>query len=158
MRAGRDRRIRTSASGSQRPLPCAAWLCLRVAAPILWRGRRHHGFFLLISVLWSMLSFTYPNPIMGRLHPRLLALRTWRIVPCWECGAADTPTAQRSRFNLHFACHHYLQRGNFGGAGLESNQRSRASTLCTTTMLPLHITAGLSHYRRAPFLRAPDRG
>ena len=28
-----------------------------------------------------------------------------------------TPTAQRVRFNLHFACHHYLQRGNFGGTG-----------------------------------------
>ena len=57
MRVGRDRRIRTSASKLQRLLPCAAWLCLRVAAPILWRGRRHRRFFLFI-VLWSALSFT----------------------------------------------------------------------------------------------------
>ena len=30
--AGRDRRIRTAASGSQNPLPCTVWLCLRISA------------------------------------------------------------------------------------------------------------------------------
>ena len=34
MRAGRDRRIRTSASGSQSPLPCAAWLCLHIISAL----------------------------------------------------------------------------------------------------------------------------
>lgn len=112
-RAGRDRRIRTTASRLQRPLPCAAWLCLRVAglSRLSSISRPSHTWSTSRSCQRStlFLAMLLSYPLYTTAAPRLERVTSTRLVV-----APTIPTPLGNRFKLYLTWHHYLQRASLG--------------------------------------------
>ena len=136
VRAGRDRRIRTSASGSQSPLPCAAWLCLHIAGlsrqSSISRPTQHVVYIEKLSAQHFVSGVLLPHPLYTTAAPRLERVTSTRLV-----AAPTIPTLLGNRFNLYFACHHYLQRGNFWMPPITRRLRGQKSCLSMNFRSPV---------------------
>lgn len=70
----------------------------------------HHVVYIeKLSAQHFVSGVLLPHPLYTTAAPRLERVTSTRLVV-----APTIPTLLGNRFNLYFACHHYLQRGNFG--------------------------------------------